>query len=387
MPKRVLFISSFCFPEGDAGATRLLMLARALRTEGCDVELCGMGSATRFDGFTIHTLNPGRHSKVLNWLSWRTIGIRSISFVREGLKKFDAVIASFLPSKAIEKMKQLCRESGVVFSVDCTEWFEPDQFPKGERDGGYLDHERLLTRTIDSSVNVIAISDYLKKHFEQRGCSVLRVPAVLDVEELSTEESNEVRNGRLKVMYAGSPGKKDSLDVVLDAICDLSIDEQSIISLDLYGLNEEDACVMLPAGATLPTCVHAHGRVSRAEVVEALRGSDFTILMRDPLKRFAQAGMPTKITESLGSGVPVIANLTSDLGKYLVDGVNALIVDRFTADALTCVLRKALATTYEERLLMRQAARASAEDALDYRAYAHELRAFVLEEDGRNRCA
>ena len=51
MSKRVLFISSFQFPEGDAGATRLLMLARALRMQGCDVELCGMGDESVFDGF------------------------------------------------------------------------------------------------------------------------------------------------------------------------------------------------------------------------------------------------------------------------------------------------------------------------------------------------
>lgn len=387
MSKRVLFISSFCLPEGDAGATRLLMLARALRMEGCDVELCGMGDATCFDDFTIHTLNPGRHNKVLNWLSWRTMGIRAASFVRKNLKKFDAIVASFLPSGAVEKIKQLCSECDVVLSVDCTEWFESSQFPKGERDRGYLDHERLLTRTIDESVKVIAISDCLKNHFEQMECSVLRVPAVLDVEELSAGIQNEVCDHGLKVMYAGSPGKKDSLDIVLGAICELSADERSMISLDLYGLDERDARMLLPVGVSLPTCVHAHGRVSRAEVVKALRKSDFTILMRDPSKRFAQAGMPTKITESLGSGVPVIANLTSDLGKYLVDGVNAFIVDRFAADALACVLRKALVTTHEDRLSMREAARASAEDALDYRVYAHDLRAFVLEEGGCNRCA
>ena len=39
------------------------------------------------------------------------------------------------------------------------------------------------------------------------------------------------------------------------------------------------------------------------------------------------AGFPTKVVESMSLGVPVITTNTSDLAKYVIDGVNGYIVD------------------------------------------------------------
>lgn len=134
----------------------------------------------------------------------------------------------------------------------------------------------------------------------------------------------------------------------------------------------------MPDAASLPACVRAHDRVPRAKVVSALRSSDFTVLMRDPGKRFAQAGMPTKVTESLGCGTPVIANITSDLGGFLEDGRDAIVVEEYSADACARALRKAACLPAAERVVMREAAYATARARLDYRAYADALDAFLL---------
>lgn len=382
MSKRVLFISSFQFPEGDAGATRLLMLARALRMQGCDVELCGMGDESVFDGFKCHTLNPYPDNKFLNWAMWRLMGQGAASFVRAHVDEYDAIVFSFLPARSVEAMKAACRSRGTVFAGDFTEWFEPEQFPKGERDGGYLDHIRLLTQAVDPAVKVIAISSYLQRHFEAMGCNVLRVPAVLDIEELAPRDISVRPKSEVRLMYAGSPAKKDALHIVLAAISELSAEERGRLRLDLYGVTDGQARGLMRDGEPLPECVRAHGRVPRSEVIEALHCSDFTILMRDPSKTFAQAGMPTKVTESLGSGVPVISDLTSDLDEFLSESSNAVVVDGYSASACANALRRAIVLSPAELARMRGESVSTARQLLDYRAYSNQLACFLFGEKG-----
>ena len=105
--------------------------------------------------------------------------------------------------------------------------------------------------------------------------------------------------------------------------------------------------------------------------------------MRDPSKTFAQAGMPTKVTESLGSGVPVIANLTSDLGEFLIEGGNAIVVDDYSVSACTSALRRAVALSPDERAHMRGESVLTARRLLDYRDYSSQLARFLLDEKGR----
>ena len=76
--------------------------------------------------------------------------------------------------------------------------------------------------------------------------------------------------------------------------------------------------------------------------------------MRSETQRYAQAGFPTKSTESLSHATPMIANITSDLGKYLVDGYNSLIVSDNTPESLETVLKKAISLSKVERAQMCQ---------------------------------
>ena len=383
MPSRVLYIAPFCFPNYDAGATRLTMLARALCMEGCRVELCGVGDEVELDGIICHTLNPHRQNKLLNWIAYRTLGWRAESFVRQHAGDFDAIVASCLPSAAIDRIKSLCSASGITFAVDCTEWYTPDEFEKGESDRAYLDHVRLLTEVIDPGVKVIAISSYLERFFCSKGCNVLRIPSVLDMEELTPDNETNSSRDRIRIMYAGSPGIKDSLWLILQSIASLAPEEQESAVFDVYGVDDRALLSLLPPGTQIPDCVHAHGRVPRESVLGALHLSDFTVLMRDPSQRFAQAGMPTKVTESLGAGVPVIANITSDLGDYLIDGETAFVVPEYTAEACAKTLARAIKSSAAKREAMREKARCVASAKLDYRVYAKRLAAFLSVERGR----
>ena len=92
---------------------------------------------------------------------------------------------------------------------------------------------------------------------------------------------------------------------------------------------------------------------------------DFSVLLRTENSRLAKAGFPTKISESLVHGVPVICNLSSDLNKYLVDGVNSIIVKGENPEDFTSSLLVASQKTREDLNQMRKKSRKSFEDNLD----------------------
>ena len=102
-------------------------------------------------------------------------------------------------------------------------------------------------------------------------------------------------------------------------------------------------------------------------------------MFRDNSLRYARAGFPTKIVESLSSGTPPICNLSSDLGLYLEDGKNAFFAAGFAPEDIKEALEKALATSSEERAEMRAAARKTAEEQFDYRHYVNALADLVGE--------
>lgn len=86
--------------------------------------------------------------------------------------------------------------------------------------------------------------------------------------------------------------------------------------------------------------MEAYGRISRTEVLEDIKCLTFSILLREENLRYAKAGFPTKVVESLFCKTPVICNISSDLAKYLNDGENSMIVETCSSEGLAQVLRK-----------------------------------------------
>jgi glycosyltransferase involved in cell wall biosynthesis len=227
--------------------------------------------------------------------------------------------------------------------------------------------------------NIIAISRYLQRYFESKGCNVLYLPAILDVLGVTPDLEPRSDCSPLRLAYTGTPGKKDLLDPMLEAILRLDPEGKRIrftlagpslgYLLDLPALKKRGM-------RQLPACLVAPGYVTHQEAIAIVREADFSVLLR-PRQRYAMAGFPSKVPESLAVGTPIICNLTSDLGDFLVDGVNALICDAPTVDACCLALGRALSQVPPERAAMRAMARKLAETAFDYRLFAGPMREFM----------
>ncbi len=174
------------------------------------------------------------------------------------------------------------------------------------------------------------------------------------------------------LLYAGLPGRKDLLREILVALASLAPDERARIEFRLLGPTKQELIKLLGRSASLLN-VLAHtvkpmGRVPRHEVLDELQKAHFTVLLR-PDKRYANAGFPSKVPESLAAGAPVLLNLTSDLGEYLDDGTAALPVHGCSAVEVAKAIRRALQLGPAELHEFRRCARAKAEQYFDYRLY------------------
>ena len=113
------------------------------------------------------------------------------------------------------------------------------------------------------------------------------------------------------------------------------------------------------------------------EVRAKVHDADFSLLIRESL-RFANAGFPTKFVESMSVGTPVIANKTSDLATYLIDGVTGFLVAEPTLDFLSKSIQRAAELSLAEKQTMRKETLAMAKKSFDASIYAPHLEQFSL---------
>jgi glycosyltransferase involved in cell wall biosynthesis len=181
------------------------------------------------------------------------------------------------------------------------------------------------------------------------------------------------------LVYAGFAGRKELFPEIIAGFR-ASRQRGIDVSLKLVGITEEELFKIVRTGANrVPDFdgITCYGWLAREAALQIIAASDFTIILR-PQERFANAGFPSKLVESLSLGVPVMANATSDIAEYLRDGRDGYLLSDATAGALEEAIERASQLTIEQRSQMRQQAHLRAHECFDYRSYAGVLAEFVL---------
>ncbi|MBQ3075621.1 MAG: glycosyltransferase [Clostridia bacterium] len=79
----------------------------------------------------------------------------------------------------------------------------------------------------------------------------------------------------------------------------------------------------------------------------------------------------------MACGTPVIANHTSNLDRYILDGKTGVVCKDETPQACLDALRRAIALTPEERKQMRSAAFEMAQSAFSFKEYVNDTADFL----------
>ena len=388
--KRIAYVGQFKFPFGDAGSYRSLGIALSLKEAEHEVLFC-TGQLSRFYSadkdieppkFPVAYINfsekpLSRLSKITKFL---LSGYRTVKWLEMLRPRPDLVFMYEGYSLYMAPILPWCQRNSVPLVVDVVEWFQPSHLLCGRWGPLRWNVEMAMQYYFVRAGNIIPISRYLERYYHAKGCRTLRIPPTHDVSAI-TARTTVSSSSPLTLAYTGFPGKKDLLNNVLESIMRLDLSGKTI-KLMVAGPCPDDIVqlpVMKTRGITaLPKCVKALGSVTREQAMDTVRQADFSVLLR-PQLRYAQAGFPTKVTESLSVGTPVICNLTSDLGDYILNGTDGLICQDHTPEAFTEALGRALAMTPEQRQAMRQRARLQAERSFDYRNYVEPLKTFLLE--------
>lgn len=382
----VLMVVPSNFPNADAGAVRDLAFAKIYQKLGYEVVLIGMGQGKAkgtYDEVVYYSLYRERKTVMDHFAYYFGYKTRCQSLIKEIIKKRSkpAVIhINDISHGMIRSLISFAKKERIPIIHDSTEWYSPCEFKKGKCDKAYILKNRLNRKVIKNPVRVIAISDYLCNHFEKRGLQTVRIPVIMDVLETSLAASYEgcetLDGDKIRFIYAGSPASKDHLREIIEAVCGLSSELQDRIELYILGVDKNQLCGLARIDE-IPSCVNAYGRVPREMVLDTMKKMDFSLLLRPAEERYAKAGFPTKSVEAMSHGVAMMCNITSDLGLYLKDGENAVIIENCSIEAVSESLVRVIKMNRCEINLMKRKARELAEEYFDYRGYVESIRTII----------
>lgn len=386
MMEKVLLIGIYKYPNGDADAVRQHSFAKIYKELGYDVTVLGMGVSTGFqikenDGISYISMRSDKTNLLAKLKNYFRFASRLKKFLRI-YGGFNCIQMVDIPPNALFFLKKYAQKHNTKLIYDSVEWYSPEQFVRGKFSLAYILKEKYNTKWIDEQFSVIAISSYLEKHFKSQGINTVRIPVIMDISSLPYEKQTE--NGKTVFLYAGSPGKKDYLAEIIKGFAMLPQELLSRTELQLLGIKKDQLTLYgVEKGAIehLGKSLVCFGRIPREMVLERLSKADFTVLLRSETQRYAKAGFPTKAVESLATATPVISNLTSDLGLYLHDGYNSIIVKDETPLELSISIKKAIATDESAREKMCVHSRKTAEKYFDYSIYKNII-ADILEQKG-----
>ncbi|MDE6083907.1 MAG: glycosyltransferase, partial [Muribaculaceae bacterium] len=118
------------------------------------------------------------------------------------------------------------------------------------------------------------------------------------------------------------------------------------------------------------------GRVPQDSVPAYYKLADFSLIIREPTKK-NMAGFPTKMAESMAAGCPVLMTPTSDLERYVQNGVQGILIPDTRIDSIVSGL-KTISNLSNDRIQeMKFRAKSLALTKFDWRNYISPMQDFI----------
>jgi glycosyltransferase involved in cell wall biosynthesis len=385
---RIVYLGPVPFPNGGAAARRILGNALTLTQSGYEV-LIGSGQLPKknsmqpekYHGLTVYSIGEriAEDKPVLiKHLIYSRMGKKSIEWLNDLDPKPIAIILYGGYTPYLIRLIPWCRKYAVPLVFEAVEWYDPGNMPGGRYSPYRINIELTMQYYAPRVKNIIAISSYLENYFRNLNCETICIPPTLDTAQFTSPL--KVRTNKLiTIGYAGTPGNKDLFNNYLEALYRIDPKGERF-RLNIAGLTNSEILnypAMKKRNITeMPLMINSIGKVSHNEAVQLIGSSDFSVLQRSN-KRYAVAGFPTKVVESMSMGTPVICNLTSDLYKYVHDGISGVVCEDSSVDSLTSALSRIKDFSSQTLDQMSSACRKIAEEHFDYHVYISEFDQFI----------
>lgn len=271
---------------------------------------------------------------VSGFFKFHQIAQRILLFCEELTKEYDIthVISYQAPTFALilSKIVKFCSKNKISYIVNCADVTLFRSQPLFRRVVMTINWHYLHRINKKYANGIIAVSSYIEKFYFKPGRPTLILPPLFDEDmDLSYNLDNVTT-----FVHAGFPfaplrkkltsnHMKDRLDLIVDWFIELS-NRKVVCKLIIIGLSKETYIENIPWQKEqlehTPEIVFK-GRCSHAEALEMVKNSDYMITYRDK-NPMTEAGLPTKVVESVSLGTPVIMNDVGDTLKYLKQGIS-----------------------------------------------------------------
>lgn len=385
----IIYVGSFRMPNMDAAAARVLNNAKAMKLLGHtikflswggnyrDSDLCEDG-IYRIDGMEYIITNEldatGSLAHRMNSLLHR--GNKSMEYIKQEKQKPNLIILYNADKRWTERLLKYCHSHHIFLADDITEWYDDNEL----HPWNIIPYHINMTRTQHKVKNKILISSYLNNYYRE-GNNLL-LPPLCDQKE--DKWSKTIVDDRVldfdgvTLFYAGNPAKKDCVHIVINVVNNLANDGMAIRFI-IVGITRESYIKRYHSqlqAMKLHENIIFLGKISQDMIPAYYKFADFMVLLREPSRK-NMAGFPTKFAESISASVPVIANDTSDLNRYITDGYTGFNVSAPTAEALKDVLESKVLQLNREKILEMKQRVQSLQSVFDYRTYIYNINQFL----------
>jgi len=238
--------------------------------------------------------------------------------------------------------------------------------------------DRISSRIKELSSGIIAISTYLEKssrNLTNGKVPIHCLPISVDMDQFPEKPFS--MNPTVSLFYSGSFGKKDGLPVLLDAFDRLAARYENV-RLVLTGRGDAESMMEFFARMKLSAFkdrIEFTGYLDEKDYYALLNNADIPCMTRVDLA-FAHAGFPFKIGEFLATGKPVIASRVSDVDRFLVNGMNAMLVNPGSSEEI-CVAAEFLISNPDSAAAIGMRGREVAKSFFDYKQQGKALLSFL----------
>lgn len=364
MKDTIVYIGSFFLPDKSAGAQRALSLSKSFRDLGYNVILVGMEERKNYDiekskilceGFEAYSVP--KPNSIRQWVH-HTISISEYKLLIEkiGIYRIKAIVTMEYEAIALWKLERYCSKHGIALIADAEEWYEHSRLPFPMNIGKDVDTFLRMRYVYPFRINnMISISRFFEKHYQQKIANIVYVPGTIDPAQDKWNKLGEYRTNKIfTISYAGHPGlefEKERLDLLIRAVNELNT-EGKYCCLKIAGLNKTFIEERL-SDVDLSENIHFLGMIPHVECLKMIHDSDFSAIVREK-KRVTSAGFPTKFSESFGCGTPVIATDSSNLAEYIVDYKNGIMCKCCSTEAIKQSIIEAMSIETDVLIKMHQ---------------------------------